>query len=66
MIFISAYCILFDVNSHELTKRTYYFNHVLYCAVAFRFVVDEMCSMCNLHEHWVNNSNFTENTQTKY
>ena len=46
--------ILFNVNSHELIKRTYYFNCVLYCAIAFRFIVDELWSICNSHEHWIN------------
>ena len=62
---INCNSILFTVNSHELIKRTYYFNGVLYCAVAFRFIADELCAMCNSHEHWMNNFNFTENKQTK-
>ena len=57
--------ILFNVSSPELIKRTYYFNRVLYCAIAFRFIVDELWSICNSHEHWINNVNFTENTQRK-
>ena len=64
---VNCNSILFNVNSHELINRNYSFNRLSYCAVAFRFIVEELCLMCNSHErHWMNNFNLTENTQTKF
>ena len=54
--------ILFNVNSHELIKELIVLTAYYIVFVAFRFIVEELCSISNSHEDWMDNFNFTQKT----